>query len=143
MVGLSKHYGEVVAVAGRAACDAIEAAIEALEVGARARTTGVPLVDIVDDLIGAGGRDVRLATADAFHEFERALVDRPLVAPLRDMSGASEARIEREDGAVAEWSIEAADGARRDLPDGRSVAVDEVEGPGGEAGFQEDPGQGG
>ena len=32
-----------------------------------------------------------------------------------------EARIEREDGAVAEWSIEAADGARRDLPDGRSV----------------------
>ncbi|MGZ4707189.1 MAG: hypothetical protein ACXWBN_00435 [Acidimicrobiales bacterium] len=66
---------EEVAVAGRAACDAIESAIEALEVGARARTTGVPLVDIVDDLIGAGGRDVRLATADAFLGFERALVE--------------------------------------------------------------------
>ena len=64
---------EEVAAAGRAACNAIESAIRALEVGARARTTGVPLVDVVDELIGAGGRDVRLATADAFHEFERAL----------------------------------------------------------------------
>ncbi|MEY2443881.1 MAG: hypothetical protein QOE00_461 [Ilumatobacteraceae bacterium] len=66
---------EEVATAGRAACDAIESAITALGVGARARTTGIPLVDIVDELIGAGGRDVRLATADAFHEFERALVE--------------------------------------------------------------------
>ena len=48
--------------------------------------------------------------------------DQPLVAPLRDMPQASEARIEREDGAVAEWSIEAADGIRRDLADGRSVS---------------------
>jgi DNA-directed RNA polymerase specialized sigma24 family protein len=64
---------EEVATAGRAACDAIESAITALGVGARARTTGIPLVDIVDEL--AGGRDVRLATADAFHEFERALVE--------------------------------------------------------------------
>jgi hypothetical protein len=64
---------EEVATAGRAACDAIESAIRALEVGARARTTGIPLVDIVDELIGAGGRDVRLGTVDAFHEFERAL----------------------------------------------------------------------
>jgi glycogen debranching enzyme GlgX/4-alpha-glucanotransferase len=47
--------------------------------------------------------------------------DQPLVAPLRDMPRGSEARIEREDGAVAEWSIEAADGASRDLADGRSV----------------------
>ena len=64
---------EEVAAAGRAACEAIESAIRALEVGALARTTGAPLVDIVDELIGAGGRDVRLATTDAFHEFERAL----------------------------------------------------------------------
>ena len=49
-------------------------------------------------------------------------VDQPLVAPLRDMPRASEARIEREDGAVAEWTVETADGARRDLPDGRSVS---------------------
>ena len=48
--------------------------------------------------------------------------DQPLLAPLRDMSRASDARIEREDGAVAEWSIEAADGAPRDLADGRSVS---------------------
>ncbi len=48
--------------------------------------------------------------------------DQPLVAPLRDMPRASDARIEREDGAVAEWSIEAADGAPRDLADGRSVS---------------------
>jgi hypothetical protein len=64
---------EEVAAAGRAACDAIESAVRALEVGAQARTAGVPLVDIVEELIGAGGRGVRLATADAFHEFERSV----------------------------------------------------------------------
>ena len=47
--------------------------------------------------------------------------DQPLVASLRDTPRKTDARIEREDGAVAEWSIEAADGVRRDLPDGRSV----------------------
>ena len=46
----------------------------------------------------------------------------PLVAPLRDAPGKTDARIEREDGAAAEWSIDAADGVRRDLPDGRSVS---------------------
>src|ERR1043165_2723473 len=64
---------EEVAAAGRDACEAIESAIRTLEVGARARTSGTPLVDIVDELIGAGGRDVRLAATDAFHEFERAI----------------------------------------------------------------------
>jgi glycogen debranching enzyme GlgX/4-alpha-glucanotransferase len=48
--------------------------------------------------------------------------DQPLVAPLRDMLGKTDARIAREDGAAAEWSIEAADGGRRDLPDGRFVS---------------------
>jgi glycogen debranching enzyme GlgX/4-alpha-glucanotransferase len=48
--------------------------------------------------------------------------DQPLVAPLRDMPQASEARIEREDGAIAEWSIEAAEGIGRDLADARSVS---------------------
>jgi DNA-directed RNA polymerase specialized sigma24 family protein len=82
---------EEVAATGRAACDAIESAIRALEVGARARTTGIPLVDIVDELIGAGGRDVRLATADAFHEFERALADMRarVVCTLVDEDGLS------------------------------------------------------
>ena len=46
----------------------------------------------------------------------------PLVAPLRDMARAADARIVREDGAVAEWPVEPADGVRRDLPDGRSVS---------------------
>ena len=46
----------------------------------------------------------------------------PLVAPLRDAPRATEARIVREDGAVAEWRIEAADGATCDLRDGRSVS---------------------
>ena len=82
---------EEVAAAGRAACDAIESAIRALEVGARARTTGIPLVDIVDELIVAGGRDVRLATADAFHEFERALAEMRagVVCTLVDEDGLS------------------------------------------------------
>jgi glycogen debranching enzyme GlgX/4-alpha-glucanotransferase len=48
--------------------------------------------------------------------------DQPLVAPLRDMPRASDARIEREDGAVAEWSIESAGGVARDLADGRTVS---------------------
>lgn len=66
---------EEVAAAGRTACDAIESAVGALEIGARARMAGASLVDVVDELIGAGGRDLRLATADAFHEFERALAE--------------------------------------------------------------------
>ena len=46
----------------------------------------------------------------------------PLVAPLRDTPGKIDARIELEDGAAAEWSIDAGDSVRRDLPDGRSVS---------------------
>ena len=45
----------------------------------------------------------------------------PLVAPLRDVASATDARIVREDGAVAEWPVEPADGVRRELADGRSV----------------------
>ena len=66
---------EEVAAAGRAVCDAVEAAVGALEAGAQARAAGTPLGDVVDDLIRAGGRNARLATAHAFHEFERALLD--------------------------------------------------------------------
>jgi hypothetical protein len=66
---------EGVAEAGRSACVAIESAVSALEVGARSRSAGVPLVDIVDDLIGAGGREVRLAATHRFHEFEGAVAE--------------------------------------------------------------------
>jgi glycogen debranching enzyme GlgX/4-alpha-glucanotransferase len=45
----------------------------------------------------------------------------PAIAPLRDLPSAADARVVREDGSVAEWRVEAADGVRRDLPDGRSV----------------------
>ena len=37
------------------------------------------------------------------------------------MPGGGGARLEREDGDAAEWRLESGDGARRDLPDGRSV----------------------
>ena len=49
-------------------------------------------------------------------------LDQPLVAPLRDTPRPTDARIEREDGAAAEWLIESAAGAPRELPDGRSVS---------------------
>lgn len=62
-----------VTAAGRVACDAIAATIRPLEHAAHEREHGVPLVDIVDELIGAGGRELRLASAEAFHEFERAI----------------------------------------------------------------------
>lgn len=66
---------EEVATAGRAACAAIDSAVRALEVGVRARATGVPLLEVVDGLIGGGGREVRLSAAEAFHEFERAITE--------------------------------------------------------------------
>lgn len=66
---------EGVTTAGRAACEAIDSAVRALEVGARARSKGTPLVEIVDELISSGGRGVRLSAADAFHEFERAVAE--------------------------------------------------------------------
>lgn len=82
---------EEVAAAGLAACDAIVSAVEALKVGAQARRTGAPLVVVVDELIGAGGREVRLAAADAFHDFERAMAEmRARVAcELIDVDGLS------------------------------------------------------
>lgn len=88
---------EEVAAAGRAACDAIEAAVGALEVGARARAGGTPLVDVVDQLIGAGGREVRLSAADAFHEFERAVAEMRarVVFLLIDGDGLSQTEVAR------------------------------------------------
>ena len=46
----------------------------------------------------------------------------PLIAPLRDQPGAVDARIAPEGGAAIEWRVEAGDGVRRGLPDGRAVA---------------------
>jgi hypothetical protein len=57
--------------AGRAACESVEAAVHALEAGRDARLAGRPASAIVDELIGGGGRDVRLGAALAFRQFER------------------------------------------------------------------------
>ena len=63
---------ERVADAGRQACLAIDTAVGALRGGCEARNAGRPIVDVVDELIAAGGRETRLSAADSFHEFERA-----------------------------------------------------------------------
>jgi hypothetical protein len=62
---------ERVADAGRQACLAIETAVGALQEGCEARNAGRPIVEIVDELIAAGGREARLSAADAFREYER------------------------------------------------------------------------
>jgi hypothetical protein len=67
---------ELVANAGRQACLAIETAVGALREGCEARNAGrsvVDVVDVVDELIAAGGRETRLSAADAFREYERAI----------------------------------------------------------------------
>ncbi len=64
---------EQVESAGRQACLAIETAVSALQGGCEARSAGRPLVDVVDELIAAGGRQTRLSAADAFREYERAI----------------------------------------------------------------------
>ena len=47
--------------------------------------------------------------------------DEPMSAPLRDAPKGCDARIEYEDGKILGWRIGAGEGARSDLPDGRSV----------------------
>jgi hypothetical protein len=64
---------EQVDEAGRQACRAIETAVGALREGCEARNAGRPIVDVVDGLIAAGGRETRLSAADAFREYERAI----------------------------------------------------------------------
>jgi DNA-directed RNA polymerase specialized sigma24 family protein len=88
---------EEVAAAGRAACDAIESAIRALDVAAQARSSGIPLADVVDELISAGGRGLRLSATDAFHEFERAVAEMRarVVGVLVDADGLSYTEVAR------------------------------------------------
>jgi hypothetical protein len=64
---------ERVADAGRQACEAIETAVGALREGCEARNAGRSIVDVVDEMIAAGGRETRLSAADAFCEYERAI----------------------------------------------------------------------
>jgi hypothetical protein len=82
---------ERVADAGREACVAIEAAVGALREGCEARNAGRSVVDVVDELIAAGGRETRLSAADAFREYERAIASMraSVVRALVDEGGLS------------------------------------------------------
>jgi hypothetical protein len=64
---------ERVADAGRQARLAIDTAVGALQEGCEARNAGGSIVDVVDELIAAGGRQTRLSAAEAFREYERSI----------------------------------------------------------------------
>jgi hypothetical protein len=85
---------ERVAGAGRQACLAIETAVSVLREGCEARNAGrsvVDVVDVVDQLIAADGRETRLAAADAFRDYERAIASMraSVVRALVDEGGLS------------------------------------------------------
>lgn len=82
---------ERVAAAGRQACLAIEAAVEALQTGSEARNAGSPVIDVIDVLITSGGREIRLNAIEAFHDYERAiaLMRAAVVRALVDEGGLS------------------------------------------------------
>jgi hypothetical protein len=64
---------EHVARRGREACEGIARAVRHIEAGRDARGTGAALPEVVETLMTGGGRDERLAVAESFHDFERAL----------------------------------------------------------------------
>ena len=82
---------ERVAEAGRDACLAIESAVDALREGCEARDGGRSVVDVVDVLIAAGGRETRMMAAEAFREYERAIASMrvAVVRALVDQGGLS------------------------------------------------------
>jgi hypothetical protein len=82
---------ERVAEAGRHACLTIETAVGALREGCEARNAGRSVVDVVDVLIAAGGRETRLSAAEAFREYERAIASMrvAVVRALVDEGGLS------------------------------------------------------
>jgi hypothetical protein len=65
---------ERVADTGRQARDAIAATVEAFEQGRGARLQGSPVAEVVEMVITAGGREVRLQATDAFRNWERAVL---------------------------------------------------------------------
>jgi hypothetical protein len=66
---------ERVEEAGRQAGLAIETAVSALREGCEARNAGRSIGDIVDELIAAGGREIRLSAAASFREYERSIAE--------------------------------------------------------------------
>lgn len=88
---------ERVVEAGREACLAIESAVDTLREGCEARRAGRSVVDIVDELIAAGGRGTRLSAAEAFRDYERAIASMRagVVRALVDESGLSLTEVAR------------------------------------------------
>jgi hypothetical protein len=82
--------------AGRQACEAVQVAIRALEVGREARLAGKPLSEIVHDLMAGGGRQKRLGSAEAFRQYEQA------VASMR--AGIVRALVDEDDLSLTEVS---------------------------------------
>jgi hypothetical protein len=82
---------ERVSDAGHRARLAIESAVDALQEGCTARNAGRSIVEVVDELIAAGGRETRLSAAEAFHEYERAIASlrSDVVRALVDEGGLS------------------------------------------------------
>lgn len=64
---------QAVTEAGLIACESVESSVRALENGRQARLSGLPVSEIVDGLIAAGGRDVRMGAAEAFRRYEQAI----------------------------------------------------------------------
>jgi hypothetical protein len=83
--------------AGRQASLAIEAAVGALREGCEARDAGRSIVDVVDELIVAGGRETRLSAADAFRDYEQAIASMraAVVRALVDEGGLSLTEVAR------------------------------------------------
>lgn len=68
----SAEVGRIASAADQA-CDAIRACITTLEAGREAHVGGACLVEVVQLLISAGGRETRVNAADAFCDFQRAI----------------------------------------------------------------------
>jgi hypothetical protein len=64
---------ERVARSGREACEGIARAVRCIEAGRDARGAGATLPEVVETLMTGGGRDERLAVAESFHDYERAM----------------------------------------------------------------------
>jgi hypothetical protein len=64
---------ERVVRAAREAGRALTVVVKQLEAQRRARLEGAALVEVVEDLIRSGGREVRMGCAEAFLEYEQAV----------------------------------------------------------------------
>jgi hypothetical protein len=65
---------ERVAKAAQAVNEALAATLESVENGCQLWRGGVPLADVIDQMIAAGMRGVRMKCADTFLEYERAIL---------------------------------------------------------------------